>query len=72
MIHYEMFYNLYQDQWFIGISEQELALNCGEHIELYITGNMIPCRLELADKWYVMMDNTSFYLRENEQYIVNL
>jgi len=67
-----MFYNLYQDQWFIEIRGQEFALNCGECIELHINGNIIPCRLELADKWYVMMDNTSFYLRENEQYIVNL
>ncbi len=72
MIQHDMYYNLHEDQWFVNLRGKEYALNCGENMELHIEGKAIPCRLELADKWYVIMGNVSLDLREKEKYAINL
>jgi len=65
-------YDQIQDQWCVELDGREYGLHCGESFELYIGRKTIPCRLELASKWYVIMGNTRFDLREDDQYLVNL
>lgn len=60
------------ERWFVELQEREYALHCGENFQLFIGRKPIPCQLELAEKWYVIMNNTSFDLRENEQYMIQL
>lgn len=67
-----MNYDLDQEQWFVELQERDYALHCGESFQLFIGSKPIPCRLELAKKWYVVMDNANFDLRENEQYMIRL
>ena len=72
MNKYNMHYDQNQEQWLVKLRGREYALHCGVNFELYIGQNPIPCRLELADKWYVIMNDTSFDLRANSQYMINL
>jgi len=72
MNKYNMHYDQNQEQWLVKLRGREYALHCGESFELYIGQKPIPCRLELADKWYVIMNDTSFDLRANSQYMINL
>jgi len=67
-----MHYNQIQDQWYVDIHGREYSLHCGEGFEIYIGRKAIPCRLELADKWYIVVGNTRFDLREEDQYLVKL
>jgi len=67
-----MHYNQVTDQWLIELQGREYALHCGESFELYIGKTPVPCQLELADKWYVIMDDISFYLKGNSQYKIKL
>lgn len=69
---YSMNYDQNQKQWFVKIQEKVYALHCGEVFQLFIGQKAVPCQLELAEKWYVIMSNTSFELRENEQYMIHL
>ncbi|TFJ92652.1 DUF5348 domain-containing protein [Lentibacillus salicampi] len=72
MIKYSMHYDQNQEQWFVERQERDYALHCGETFALYIGRRSIPCRLELADKWYVVMEDARFDLRENDQYTIYL
>lgn len=67
-----MRYNPIQDQWYVDIHGREYNLHCGESFEIYIGCNTIPCRLELANKWYVILGNTRFDLRQDDQYTIKL
>lgn len=67
-----MRYDKDQDQWYVVKDGKEYGLNCGESFELYIGRKAIPCQLELANKWYVIIENTRLDLRENDQYMVNI
>lgn len=68
-----MRYDYIQERWVIDLKgeEYEYDLHCGECFELYIGDKAIPCRLELSRKWYVVMENARFDLREDDQYTVN-
>lgn len=67
-----MNYDQDRDQWFIELKEIEYALHCGESFQLFIGQKPTPCRLELAERWYVVIDTTRFDLRESEQYMIQL
>jgi hypothetical protein len=67
-----MSYDQIQDQWYVVLSGREYGLHCGESFELYIGRKAIPCQLELADKWYVIMEDTRLDLREDDHYTVNI
>lgn len=71
MIKTTMRYDDAQEQWCIDIKGKEYSLHCGESFELFIGSKPIPCCLELASKWYIIMGNTRFDLREGDQYMVN-
>lgn len=67
-----MRYDELQDQWVVVLNGKKYGLHCGESFELYVGQMAIPCQLELAKKWYVIMDDTRLDLRENDQYLVNV
>lgn len=67
-----MHYNQIRDQWYVDIHGREYGHHCGESFELYIGPKTIPCQLELANKWYVIVRNTRLDLREDDQYTVKL
>ncbi|WP_203557049.1 DUF5348 domain-containing protein [Bacillus sp. B15-48] len=67
-----MRYDQNQDQWYVALSGGEYGLHCGECFELYIGRTAIPCRLELANRWYIIMENTRLDLREDDQYMVKI
>jgi hypothetical protein len=67
-----MRYDQIKDQWYVVLRGREYSLHCGENFELYIGRKAIPCQLELANKWYVIMENTRLDLREDDQYTVNI
>ena len=69
---YTMQYDQGKEQWLVEFGEINYFLHCGESFELYIGKRPMRCRLELANNWYVIMDNTSFDLRENSQYMIKL
>lgn len=72
MEKYLMNYDWDRNQWLVELQEREYALHCGEVFQLIIGINPTPCRLELAEKWYVVMGIVSFDLRENVQYMIQL
>ena len=67
-----MRYDYIQDQWCVDLNGREYGLHCGEKLELYVGRRTIPCRLELANKWYVIAENTRLDLRESDQYIIKI
>lgn len=67
-----MRYSQTQDQWYVEIHGRKYSLHCGESFDLYIGGKSIPCRIELANKWYVITDDARLDLRENDHYTVKL
>lgn len=53
---YEMKYDKELGVWFVILSERERPLFCGNWINLRITKDKgIPCRIELADDWYLIL-----------------
>ncbi|MFK4997413.1 DUF5348 domain-containing protein [Bacillus sp. N9] len=68
----KMHYDRVRDQWYVLLGGKEYGLHCGEVFDLYIGRKTIPCQLELANKWYVIMGNTRLDLRENDQYTINI
>ncbi|MDC3424245.1 DUF5348 domain-containing protein [Aquibacillus sp. 3ASR75-11] len=66
-----MFYDPEEEQWYVDIQGRKYGLHCGETIYFYIGRNAIPCRLELSYKWYVIMGEMRFDLREKDQYTVS-
>lgn len=72
MKRYNMHYDPNKEQWFVELRGRNYGLHCGESFELYIGQDPVPCQLELADNWYVIMNDISFDLRVNTQYTINL
>ena len=72
MTQYNMYYDQRLEQWMVELRERAYPLHCGESFDLYIGKTPIPCQLELSDKWYVMMNDVSFYLRRNSQYKIKI
>ncbi|QQK74890.1 DUF5348 domain-containing protein [Salicibibacter cibarius] len=72
MTKYSMHYDQHQDQWSVELQGRKYSLHCGESFELYIGRKSIPCRLELANKWYVIMGDVNLDLRESDQYMIKL
>jgi len=67
-----MKYDAEQDRWYVESPNGGYGLNCGAHLDIRINGASIPCRLELAKHWYVIMDGARFDLRESDQYSVRV
>ncbi|XJZ27067.1 DUF5348 domain-containing protein [Bacillota bacterium Lsc_1132] len=67
-----MRYDNEQEQWYVDIMGRKHAIHCRESFELYIGKKPIPCRLELAKNWFVIMDDVRFDLREGDQYTVRI
>jgi hypothetical protein len=53
----EMMYDPIQDRWIVELKGRTYGLHCGECFGLIIGLNQIPCRLELDNQWYIMMEN---------------
>lgn len=68
----KMSYDKNKDQWYVVLSGKEYGLHCGESFELYIGRKAIYCQLELANNWYIIMENTRLDLREDDQYMVKI
>lgn len=68
----KMRYDQNQDQWYVNLSGKEYGLHCGESFELYIGRKAIPCQLELAKKWYIIIENIRLDLREDDEYLVRV
>ncbi|GAA0336229.1 hypothetical protein GCM10008967_28270 [Bacillus carboniphilus] len=75
-IHWlDMKYHKELECWFFKQGENEFMMNCGEWFNLRIGEEQgIPCRLELAKQWYVVMGpkGVKLNLRTNETYKVEV
>lgn len=59
----DMIYHKEVNSWFVKQGENEHLMFCGEWFNLRIEEDQgIPCRLELARKWYVVMGPTGVKL----------
>lgn len=56
--------------WMVELNGRTFGLHCGECFELVIGNNRVPCRLELDNHWYVIIDESRFNLRAKEVYKV--
>jgi hypothetical protein len=71
----DMKYNKKLSSWFVVQGEREYMLHCGEWFDLSVGEDKgIPCRLELARQWYVIMGNegVKLSLRTNEIYKIEV
>lgn len=68
----EMMYDEVFDRWISRMAGEEKALHCGENLKIYAGGYLIPCRLEMARDWYVIMDGARFDLRKTDKYIIQI
>ncbi|MFD1708467.1 DUF5348 domain-containing protein [Siminovitchia sediminis] len=67
-----MYYDRQEEQWYVHLRGNDYALQCGESFGLYIGQKSIPCRLELGNKWYVVMEDVRFDLREDNKYQIKM
>ncbi|CAM4422026.1 DUF5348 domain-containing protein [Paenibacillus alkaliterrae] len=68
-----MRYDPTSDQWIVELQGRRYGLNCGETLNLYIDGEPVPCSVELdRQKWYFIMKDIRFYLRESDEYMVSI
>lgn len=67
-----MIYDKLFERWIVRMAENEVPMNCGEHLKVINTGHTIPCRLEFAKEWYVIMDGAKFDLRKSDKYIIQV
>lgn len=67
-----MKYDEETDRWYVELEGRNYGLHCGECFEIYIGGQLIPCRLEMDSQWYVIMEDVSFELRKSSVYLVNV
>lgn len=49
---------------------RDYGLHCGETFELLLGRTRFPCRLEMADSWYVVIADTTLALRPKETYTI--
>lgn len=72
---YEMKYDEDLECWFVTIYQREELLICGNWINLRISkNNGIPCRLELAEDWYLILgaEGVRLNLHHEETYKVQI
>lgn len=68
----QMRYNPHTDRWTVQSNEQEYGLHCGETFDLVLEGQLYPCRLEMAETWYVVLGDAGLALRPREVYQVRI
>ncbi|MFO2551187.1 DUF5348 domain-containing protein [Alicyclobacillus cycloheptanicus] len=67
-----MRHNPQNDRWTVRTGEREYGLHCGETFDLVVEGQPYPCRLEMAETWYVILGNVGLALRPREVYQVRM
>lgn len=65
-----MTYDYSQDRWTVDLGARRYGLHCGECFSVLLGDTGIPCRLEYADRWYVIMPGARFDLRIHDSYKV--
>ncbi|TFJ90633.1 DUF5348 domain-containing protein [Lentibacillus salicampi] len=65
-----MIYNPDLECWMVELRGRSYPLHCGECFELLLGRDKLPCRLELDNDWYVIMEEMRFNLREQDSYKV--
>jgi len=61
-----------QDRWCVDYGGCQYPLRCGEAFQLYIGQKSFPCRLELDNSWYVIVQETIFTLHTRAVYTVQI
>lgn len=72
---FEMSYNKPLECWLVVKDDTGYIMHCGECFELYISDNKcIPCRLELAREWFIVMgsEDLKLNLKKNEVYKIRI
>jgi hypothetical protein len=67
-----MTYNEELERWEVHMDGWFDDLRCGECLRIQIGGKGIPCRLELDQDWYVIMEEARFNLRKKDLYQVEI
>ena len=70
MQHAQLRYRSDTQRWSITAGGKEHGVHCGESFILNTGGARIPCRLELADTWYVVIDEVTLALRPRQTYAI--
>lgn len=60
------------DCWTIELNDRRYPLHCGECFELILGTSKVPCRLELDEEWYLIMEEIRLNLRERDTYRIRL
>jgi hypothetical protein len=68
----EMRYDEEHGRWTARLGGRDYGMHCGECFELMIGQNMIPCRLEMDQHWYVIIEDVRLNLRTRDSYRVGL
>lgn len=71
----DMIYKQEEDSWFVVQGGREFMMHCGEWFDLCIGEEKgVPCRLELARHWYVIMgsEGIKLNLRKKETYKIEM
>ncbi|WP_067623442.1 DUF5348 domain-containing protein [Alicyclobacillus acidiphilus] len=58
------------NRWVVTTGTTDYGLHCGETFELLLGRTRFPCRLEMADSWYVVIADTTLALRQRETYTI--
>lgn len=67
-----MYYCANLDRWCVDTGDTPYWLSCGEGFELYAGTLKLPCRIELAKRWYVIVHDVPLALIEGKHYLVDL
>lgn len=65
-----MHYNNEDDRWYVRLATREVALHCGEFLQIILENCVMPCRIELDESWYIIMAQNKFILHPRERYTV--
>jgi len=58
-----------EDRWQThGENPMVWTFRCGDKFAIRVDKFFLPCRLELDREWYVIFENTRFYLHPRVQY----
>lgn len=68
----EMRFNEQYDCWVVEWNDHRYLLHCGEYFELVLGVIKIPCRLELGQEWYLIMEGARLNLREQDTYKIRI
>lgn len=70
MLRTRLSYQPDMDRWAVVAGNKDYGLHCGETFDLLLGGARYPCRLELADSWYLVIADTTLALRPKETYTI--